>query len=340
MACAASAAPGPHRLSVGDPAPSLSAAIPLKGHPPTRFELGKVYIVEFWATWCGPCKQNIPKLTALAKEYGDRVSITGVSIWETTDAADTGYLKRVNAFVKGEGDKMAYNVAADDLRKDVADTWMKAAGEGAIPTTFIVGKEGRIAWIGHPEGLEAALPKVLAGQKLTSDRSPEREAVQAVEDAIGAKKYSEALALIEDDVKKWPTLEHFMDYYRLTALYHSDLPKGIELSEKIKKDSNGDSGAYRMMCSIFATQPDLSPEAYRYGMGLTDQAVAKGEMKYLFLSMEAATSGNMKDLASAVRFEQQAIDAASKDSHAPPQFIDFLKRNLAKYQQDLRGTKP
>ena len=123
-------------LDPGDPAPALNPAKWLKGAPITGFEKGKVYVVEFWATWCGPCKANIPHLTELAHQYKDKVSITGVSIWESHDPTDTNYFNKVEKFVESEGDKMDYTVAVDSPQSDVAKAWMVAAGEKGIPASF------------------------------------------------------------------------------------------------------------------------------------------------------------------------------------------------------------
>src|ERR1043166_6557257 len=59
-------------LNVGDPAPALGVSSFVKGDKVEKFEPGKTYVVEFWATWCGPCKQSIPHLTELAHKYKDK----------------------------------------------------------------------------------------------------------------------------------------------------------------------------------------------------------------------------------------------------------------------------
>ena len=53
-------------LKVGDPAPPLSVSKWVKGTP-NKLTPGKVHVVEFWATWCGPCKATIPHITELSK---------------------------------------------------------------------------------------------------------------------------------------------------------------------------------------------------------------------------------------------------------------------------------
>ena len=91
-------------LGVGNPAPALKVAKWAKGKPVAKFEPGKVYVVEFWATWCGPCKQSIPHLTELAKKFKDKVTFTGVSVWENQDnSKSNAYVAKVEKFVKDMG---------------------------------------------------------------------------------------------------------------------------------------------------------------------------------------------------------------------------------------------
>src|SRR6476661_7319275 len=76
-------------LVVGDPAPKITVSKWVKGTPVANFEKGKLYVVEFWATWCGPCKVSIPHLTELAKQYKN-VKFIGVSIWEPSHPVEDG----------------------------------------------------------------------------------------------------------------------------------------------------------------------------------------------------------------------------------------------------------
>ena len=162
---------------LGAPAPALTIAKTVKGEPITTFRPGKVYVVEFWATWCGPCKVSIPHLSEMAKKYKD-VSFLGVSVWESQHGVKTTDLPKVDSFVKTMGDKMAYNVAADTENGDMAKNWMAAYGQNGIPAAFIVNREGQVAYIDHPMSpqFEKNLQAVVAG---TVDIAKAREEMDA-----------------------------------------------------------------------------------------------------------------------------------------------------------------
>jgi thiol-disulfide isomerase/thioredoxin len=163
----------PFALMVGDPAPPIRVSAFHKGKPITAFQKGQAYLIDFWATWCGPCKEGIPHLTELQKKYGDKVRIIGVSIWEPRE-------KDVEPFVKEWGDKMAYTVASDRVegisatdeeersRESVdkglmSKSYMVDSGwsESGIPCVFIVNGEGRIAWLGSPGDDTTQMDRIL-----------------------------------------------------------------------------------------------------------------------------------------------------------------------------------
>jgi peroxiredoxin len=157
-------------IELGDPAPPLSISSWVKGKPvDLKSNPGKhVYVMEFWATWCGPCLTSIPHLSKIQTEFKDKnVTIIGISS-ETT--------AKVSPFVKRMGDKMDYTVAVD---KDNATykAYMEAFGEGGIPHAFVVDQKGKLAWHGNPmEGLDSVIEQVLAG---TYDVATARKADRA-----------------------------------------------------------------------------------------------------------------------------------------------------------------
>ncbi len=158
-------------LSVGDPAPPLQVSRWITGQKVKRFEPGKVYVLDFWATWCGPCIESFPRLTRLQKKYANKgMTVIGVSIWEEDQRA-------VEPFVKARIATMGFSVALDDVPVGtvekgkrqgsdgkVATSWMRAAGKNLITTVFIVGRDGKIAWIGRPNEIDEPLERVVAGK--------------------------------------------------------------------------------------------------------------------------------------------------------------------------------
>jgi thiol-disulfide isomerase/thioredoxin len=91
---------------------------------------GKVVLVNFWATWCPPCRAEIPDLVALQSKYGDHLQIIGVS-------QDEGSLEVVKRFAADQ--HMNYPVVMMTPELDRAFT-----GIAALPTSFVLDREGRI----------------------------------------------------------------------------------------------------------------------------------------------------------------------------------------------------
>jgi cytochrome c biogenesis protein CcmG/thiol:disulfide interchange protein DsbE len=95
---------------------------------------GKVVLIDFWATWCGPCRKAIPELNDFAKKFKDKLVVIGIS----NESADI-----VNGFMKDT--EMSYNVGID-----AKSTMMKAVGVQGIPHALLISPDGVVRWQGYP----------------------------------------------------------------------------------------------------------------------------------------------------------------------------------------------
>jgi len=113
---------------------------------------GQVLLLDFWATWCKPCVEIMPKLQELQDTYGGRgLHVLGISIDEKAD--------RVREFA--EKRNVEYRIAVDDADQP---TWA-AYGVKAVPTSFLIDRTGNIVarWVGKPDAaaVEEAVARAL-----------------------------------------------------------------------------------------------------------------------------------------------------------------------------------
>ncbi len=261
---------------LGMPAPPLQVAEWVKGTS-VSLEQGrgeKITVVEFWATWCPPCRTSIPHLTELQKQYGDKgVTIVGI----TSEDAD-----KVKPFVEKQGAEMDYTVAIDDNDMTSRD-YMKAFGVRGIPHAFVVDKSGAIAWHGHPMmGLDSAIEEMLAGTY----------------DIEKAKRELNAEKLVEQ---------------YLTLAAEGD-PKARDVGEQAVKDAGSNGGLLNEMAWSILTSPKIEKRDLELAERAAKAAVdaTKGESASILDTYARAQfdGGKVKE---AVETQQKAVAAASTD---------------------------
>lgn len=292
----------------GSPAPALEVKEWFKGTPVTSFDKDKVYVVEFWATWCGPCKTSIPHLTELAKNNKD-VTFIGVSIWEDNDG------KNIADFVKEMGDKMDYNVGYSGNKEGMATSWMQAAGQNGIPSAFIV-KDNTIQWIGHPMEMEKPLEQVKAGtfDLAAFKKDFDKEAEANRKQMEGQKKLQDIIALFDGGkraeakknldalVTENPDMAQSADAIKFGWLAQED-PKAWK-GEVTKLVKSGNEDSVMKVCGYAIRQVKAKGEALEQG-----------------------------------RFAiQSALDATKRDHFMVLQYADYFYRQTGDAKAQLQTT--
>jgi cytochrome c biogenesis protein CcmG, thiol:disulfide interchange protein DsbE len=148
---------GKAKIAVGDPVPDRE--LPVLGEEGRQGEIadyrGRWVLVNLWASWCGPCRQEAPALNRFAREYRKGgVSVLGIDVQDNSDDA--------LAFVR------AHHVEYPQLRS-VGDERSAAFGSTGVPENFLVDPQGRLAliWRGpvDEEFLEREVVPVVEGRR-------------------------------------------------------------------------------------------------------------------------------------------------------------------------------
>jgi len=309
-------------LKVGDSAPKLQTGKWIQGEPVKQFAKGKAYLVEFWATWCGPCHDSIPHVNELQQKYKDKGFIViGQDCWEQDE-------NQVAPFVKKMGDKMTFRVALDEKEGDsgkMADTWMAAAGRGGIPNAFLVDTAGKIAWIGHPMELETeVIDAVLKGtfdlKKAAADHDKKLKTETAFNTAWGElqqlmsrKKWDEAETKLAETEKM--AAEDKRDGIGMTRfsilLGKEDYTQAYKVAKQLSDSDLDNARLQHAIASRILRDPDLKtrdlPLAEKAASRASEATQGKEPVMLDHLARAQFMNGKKDE---AVKTEQKAVDLA------------------------------
>jgi peroxiredoxin len=148
----------PPLLTVGQTAPDIAMIMADGTTSKLSDHKGQVVLLDFWATWCGPCVAAMPKVQALHDKMKDdpKVAVIGLNVMDEKDA--------FASWVKKNQDKYTFTFAFDSGKADDGSSAAtRSYGVTAIPTTFVIGPDGKIAEVisGYTDENEAKVVKAL-----------------------------------------------------------------------------------------------------------------------------------------------------------------------------------
>ena len=304
--------PAPPKLGVGDPAPKLvKVAEWLNGDEVKGFDDKHVYVLEFWATWCGPCVAAMPHLSDLADEYkAQGLVVVGVT---TKDEGNTQ--KKVQEFAAKNKQKARYVLAYCDA-EDTNKAFMDAAGQNGIPCSFVVGKDGKIAYIGHPMNLDEVLPKVLAGTwKGKADVEAMEAREKALEEVFSADKPEAKLDKLAAFEKKYADFAQKDEVRMIRMRLLMETKKWDDakaLGEEFIAASDKKKKSAPALYAVEFANRDLNPDKKHLDVGLKALETAlkydPKDLRLLVTAVEVYTVAGDKEKAAA--FAKKALDAA------------------------------
>lgn len=305
-------------LGIGDPAPALSVHKWIKGAPVEEYEPGSVYIIEFWATWCGPCVIAMPHLDELAKKFkNDKLVVVAL-----TTADENNSEGDVIEFVRKRGANYDFRYAFCE-NGDMYDAYMKAARQSGIPCSFVVNQSGKIAYIGHPDYLENVVADVITGtwdleraRALTSAQQQYNEAVFLLEE-----NPERALAIMDNIARSNPERAAQNEFKTMRIMGLALAKKYTELTSLVEPqitalvaDENGQDLMGLAGILLLIDQSSPHPQLSKLGKSALENGLKVGSADAEVLLSAAQMYLVLGDRDQFLEFGQKAIDIASEET--------------------------
>ena len=325
-------------LRIGDPAPKPQLAEILKGDTDFEpFPEGKVTVMEFWATWCGPCKVGMPHISELQARYADDgVTIVGVS------AEKPEVVKDFLAKPEWEA-KTRYTMALDEDGK-TNRSYMKAARRRGIPCAFVVDQDARIAWIGHPMSMDEPLARIVAGDWNLDDARREYEESQLAQQMMSqitasfrqARRtgdYTEAMTLLNQAVEAMPD-DAGLQMMKFEALVGpAGDSEGYELGWELFQENRGNAMMLNRMAWYVLDDATVENRDLDFALTVAKAAnEASGGGDAAILDTLARAYFEQGRLKSAIKYQKKAVEKA--DGRMKPELEAILEKYEAEAKKD------
>ncbi|MEM7454070.1 MAG: redoxin domain-containing protein [Planctomycetota bacterium] len=338
-------------LSVGDKAPSINIEHWLsdgngKFDKVAEFEEGKVYVVEFWATWCGPCIASMPHIVELQNKYAE----SGVQVISVSDEDLDTVEEFLERDVRGEDKTYAELTSAYCLTTDpdesVYDDYMLAAGQNGIPTAFIVGKTGNVEWIGHPMEMDEPLDMIVSDSWDLEEWKKSQEAEAAAEAAVmdliqkigpmvNEGEFEEALEAIDEEMAGTDNeqLQSILKQIRFSILMESGGEQLVgafnEMVEENKKDAMMLNQISWAIVEKHMAGGEVSEDMINAAAAAAELAVEQEPEDGAILDTLAHLLHMQGDLDRAIEVQEKAVEYAG----------DQFGSDLSDYLDELKAEK-
>lgn len=305
---------------------------------PAELEFGKTYVLEFWATWCAPCRKAIPHLNALYKDYKRKgITVIGVSAEEPSV---------VSAFVKKRGTGMSYTVVSNP-KGDFSKAWKAIASKVGIPFTVVIGPTKRIAWFGSPfdPGFDRVVKLCSTGKYDLIKWGLAEPLLEGAEKSIASRDWAHAHRQLDKVLilDEWVFSDQMLRKYKM-MLIDQEQPEQADayLVEQISNYSNKPD-VLADIAKMIVADPDLPERNLEIAnQALAALAVVKGDQDPDVLEVVALVAYRQGDIDGAVKNQFQAWMLAEPDMKPEYKYVlDQYKaeQNAGKGVSTRRGGR-
>lgn len=359
------------QLTIGSKAPAIDIEHWLsdgegKFTKVSQFQPSKVYVLEFWATWCAPCVASMPHISKLQTEFVDRgVQIIGISNEELDEVKE--FLQQENKKAKATFAEITKTYClTTDPDSSATEEYLGGLQAEGIPFSVIVGKEGLIEWFGHPLEMDKPLAAVVDGtwdreafKAAQAESEITNEDLKAFEETFSqaselaeSGEIEEAMALLDEAVEESESTAIKNMYQSVRHQFTVIFRKGKEavdamqaLIDEAGSDADELGSLLSMFCSVH-TEQAIDDEVLKLIRKTADEAIKEEKESFILqyalgqiLHIEGDLDGAIASTENAIKilddyepedFEEEYIDQFADEIS---DFLDKLKAEKQKPKQ-------
>ncbi len=329
---------GTETLTIGDAAPGFDVAHWLKGEAVKEIKPGEICVLEFWATWCAPCRASVPHLTELQEQYRD-YKVTFAAVSDEDLQTVVKFLSKASSSGQSWYHRMGYTVATDPDRS-ARMSYMPTAGQDSVPMVFIIGKDGRIEWIGRPAEMDGPLAEVVADRwnrdafavEYEERVGPARKAMQIIEQLdsrADAGRWQAAQAAIDELAEAHPRYAYLEGRLFRTMLRYADPGLTYAYGRALMRESWDDSSLLNQLAWYTVDDKGIEHRDLAFALEAAQRSSAlKEDSDPGILDTVARVSFEMGDVESAIEWQRKAAEKAEGTAS-----YDELRETLEKYEK-------